>query len=613
MDKKKKQYDVTASSLVDLKAELYRKQEQFKHEKLEQDAGTSVKSKLKIKKPNVWSKQNEGVSERAEKDEQQATEEDKTLDMAKRKLEEKAKLYDQMTKGDFPDEETEALFLVDFTQKIIDQKRENHAQQEHEDRGRSSPIPPPENPDEEWVDYVDTLGRSRRCMKKDLPRFKKMNQDFQGKGVDPAQKDLLSEDMRRELQRQEWEMEEEEAMNRPVGPIHYEDIREQEARELGVGYFAFSQDQEQRRKQRETLDMLRDQTTDQRSKREKLKEKRKAMLDARLAKVRQRKMKKSKLDGTEDLQEDEQQQEEVGVIGPLPPSDEAAEKAPAVKKVEVEIQERRDTKPGVPYVREWDRGKVDFFGDWTRQRRDERDTEFAPPSAYFSDEKRQGFRKGARREQDKPKMSFKWSEAQGAGQKQMPLSQDEPKCPSVSQPQPGTAPVLQPSVPVPSHPEPTPCSANSQSTVQPHNASAAPQCPPQPQYTAPPSHFPPSQPPQPQYTAPPFQYPHSQPPQYTAPLSTHTQFDSPYQVHFAPVPFHLQYPPPTHPMYTAPAQYPLQFPQQPHMYPYQHQTPPQCPVQTLPNQSPPPPSQSPAQTLPSQSLDDMLSFYKNSA
>ena len=32
-----------------------------------------------------------------------------------------------------------------------------------------------------------------------------------------------------------------------------------EARELGVGYFAFSQDREQRDKQRETLDMLRDQ------------------------------------------------------------------------------------------------------------------------------------------------------------------------------------------------------------------------------------------------------------------------------------------------------------------------------------------------------------------
>lgn len=50
------------------------------------------------------------------------------------------------------DEETEGLYLVDFTQKIIDKKRETHFQREQEDEERisSSPVPPPENPDEEW-------------------------------------------------------------------------------------------------------------------------------------------------------------------------------------------------------------------------------------------------------------------------------------------------------------------------------------------------------------------------------------------------------------------------------------------------------------------------------
>lgn len=38
---------------------------------------------------------------------------------------------------------------------------------------------------------------------------------------------LLSDDMRREMQREQWEKEEEEQMKRPVGPIHYENIREQ--------------------------------------------------------------------------------------------------------------------------------------------------------------------------------------------------------------------------------------------------------------------------------------------------------------------------------------------------------------------------------------------------
>ncbi|CAB1353783.1 unnamed protein product [Coregonus sp. 'balchen'] len=326
MDKKKKQFAVTASS-----------------------------------KSNVWIKQNGGVSARPQKDVEQVAEEENNLDKVKRKLEEKAKLYEQMTKGDFPGIVLSFVTLMrrqrDFSWWISPRRLLTRGERiMPEDRESSSPNPPPENPGEEWVDYVDALGQSRKCMKKDLPVFKKMDQDFQGKGRDPAEKDLLSEDMRRELKR--WEREEEEAMNRPVGLIHYEDIREQEARELGVGYFAFSQDQEQRRKRKETLDMLRDQTTDQCSKREQLKEKRKDLLNAWLAKVRQRKMKKTKLDRTEDDQgAGHNQEEEEDLIGPLPPSDEAPVEAPAVKKV-VEIQERRDTKPEVPHIREWDRGKV---------------------------------------------------------------------------------------------------------------------------------------------------------------------------------------------------------------------------------------------------------------
>ena len=37
--------------------------------------------------------------------------------------------------------------------------------------------------------------------------------------------DLMSADMKRELQRQEWEREAEEALSRPVGPVHYADVR----------------------------------------------------------------------------------------------------------------------------------------------------------------------------------------------------------------------------------------------------------------------------------------------------------------------------------------------------------------------------------------------------
>ncbi|XP_076616752.1 coiled-coil domain-containing protein 174 [Chaetodon auriga] len=543
MDKKKKPFNVTASSLVDLKAELYRKQEQFKQDKLGQENdGAGFTSKSKVKKPNIWSKQNAGVSARAEKDAEQLSEEQRSLDTSKRKLEEKAKLYEQMTKGDFPDEETEGLFLVDFTQKIIDKKRETLSQKEsdHEERDNPSPVPPPQHPDEEWVDYVDALGRSRRCMKKDLPSFKKMDQEFQGKGKSSADKTLLSEDMRRELQRQEWEREEEEAMKKPVGPIHYEDIRGQEARDLGVGYFAFSKDGEQRRKQRETLDMLRDQTTEQRTKREHLKEKRQAILQARLAKVRQRKMKKAKLDGTEDEQREEENEGEEGegeLIGPSPPPEEFPEVS-TVKKVEVEIQERRDTKPGVPHVREWDRGKEFMFSEWKTRRRDERDSEFAPPSAYFNEGKGQKPGK-IKTQENEAKMSFKWSKGPGGNSE----CKEEPQSEAAPSPPPP-----QPNSPTASQPQ-----TSSQSSPSDHPAHSAP-------VSAPPFN--------PQYPPPPF-YPSFPPPHFAGPP------------HLFP-PFPPQYP----------NQYPPQYPPQ------------------FPCQQPPQPADA---QQPAQSLDDMLSFYRNSS
>lgn len=402
---KKKVLEVTAASLVDLKAELFRKQEEFKRDKFSKAGDGPSKPKAIPKKPNIWNKQNVGVTARAEKDAEQKAEESNTLDKSRKKLEEKALLYEKMTKGDFPDEETEELYLVDFAQKIIDKQREVqtlcHKEQKADDgeedtRTPDLPVPGPKDPEEEWVDYVDSLGRSRRCMKKDLPDLLKLDKNLQGKKPAAQEKTLLSEDMRKEMQRQQWEQEEEEALKRPMGPLHYEDIRDNEARQLGVGYFAFSKDEQSRQKQRETLNMLRDQTEDQRVKRERLKAKRKAMLDARLAKLRQRKMKNV----TEGEEPEAAQEAQDEVIGPEP------EEPPELeKKVEVVIQERRDTKPGVPHVREWDRGKEFTFGRWSKvcdDLRNEREPEFAPPSFYASNKKRTKRNQKNRKNQAEP-------------------------------------------------------------------------------------------------------------------------------------------------------------------------------------------------------------------
>ncbi|NXX69969.1 CC174 protein, partial [Spizella passerina] len=384
MDRRKKPLDVAASSLVDLKAELFRKQEEFKKEKLLKDAGVFAKPRTSNKKPSIWTKQNTGVVNRAAKDVEQKAEEQDILDKSRKKLEEKAKLYEKMTKGDFPDEETEDLYLVDFTQKIIDKQHEVQELQQSEAAGKTSErdtdeeetqpeadIPPPEDPDEEWVDYVDFLGRSRRCMKKDLPSLLKMDQELQGKRCGFSNGAACSSQYLTLF------------FNEKEEKLCF-------ARQLGVGYFAFSRDQELRHKQRATLDMLREQTLDQRNKREQLKEKRKAALDARLSKLRARKIKKLREAG---LEEEAEKLENGGMIcaaeEPEPPRVTAAS-----RKVEVIIQERRDTKPGVPYVREWDKGKELMFGQWEKKQeelRDERDPEFAPPSDYFLGQKKDDY------------------------------------------------------------------------------------------------------------------------------------------------------------------------------------------------------------------------------
>uniref|UniRef100_A0A8C1LDK5 Coiled-coil domain containing 174 n=1 Tax=Cyprinus carpio TaxID=7962 RepID=A0A8C1LDK5_CYPCA len=178
-----------------------------------------------------------------------------------------------------------------------------------EDSDVNIPLPPPQSANEEWVDYVDALGY-----------FSKMDQELQNNRYIYS----YLYDMRREMQREHWEREEEEQMKKPVGPIHYENIRDQD--------------------------------------------------------------------------------DDEGLVGPPLPA--------TVRKVEVVIQERKDIKPGVPHVREWDRGKEFSWGQWTSRRREERDSEFAPPSTYYPDDRKANHNRAIDKGQSKGNLAFKWSESQ---------------------------------------------------------------------------------------------------------------------------------------------------------------------------------------------------------
>ena len=92
------------------------------------------------------------------------------------------------------------------------------------------------------VDYVDSLGRTRRCLKKDLPVFQKQDAELtkqpvasstsvsygnfvasSGQDTNEEPKNVLGlEEEARKRQRQLWE--EEEEKNRDKSKVHYQDI-----------------------------------------------------------------------------------------------------------------------------------------------------------------------------------------------------------------------------------------------------------------------------------------------------------------------------------------------------------------------------------------------------
>ena len=76
---------------------------------------------------------------------------------------------------------------------------------------------------------MDALGRNRRCLARDLPHIMALDRELKEKAPPPARSpspELLSEDMRMDRERREWEQRagEEAAQDRPIGPVHYQDV-----------------------------------------------------------------------------------------------------------------------------------------------------------------------------------------------------------------------------------------------------------------------------------------------------------------------------------------------------------------------------------------------------
>lgn len=220
-----------------------------------------------------------------------------------------------------------------------------------------------------------------------------------------------ADEIYREKLREKWEKEQEEILE---GAVHYEHVKFDEVRNLGTGYFAFSKNEEERQKQMEELRKLRQDTKNVQAKKELLKNKRKAALQERLDKVKQRKLGKdvSPMDQLNALSSETSETiKEVNKTDTFQKSE--ISQMPTVQKIgnEEEYEKEKitnisssavndvisDCRKAIQKEREWDIGKTKTnihqsfvqqkkkkttLEQIIKERRDERPDEFRPPSFY---------------------------------------------------------------------------------------------------------------------------------------------------------------------------------------------------------------------------------------
>nr|XP_033329600.1 coiled-coil domain-containing protein 174 [Megalopta genalis] len=279
-----KKININFSSLVGLKAELLRKQLEVNEVKLKSEINHTI-PKVKKRPKKVKEKSAEENTEKTE-----YIEDVNTHKKSKLMLEAKARLYKRLKKSKHNNEN----FLVDFMNKSDESEEETLSNSEKEDNNATF------GNEDDWVEYEDCFGRTRKCLREDLSVMQEKDnlikqQIVNKKGIDSKIKDNIihttvteEKEPEIEIMRRKWEEQMQKLTDK--SNIHYQDVLFDEARAHGVGYYAFSQDEEERIKQQENLFNLRKETERKQRESKELKELRDRMERNRIkaAKIRQR-------------------------------------------------------------------------------------------------------------------------------------------------------------------------------------------------------------------------------------------------------------------------------------------------------------------------------------
>ncbi|KYN20441.1 PREDICTED: coiled-coil domain-containing protein 174 [Trachymyrmex cornetzi] len=276
-----KKINVNFSSLVGLKAELLRKQAEVNEVRLKTESINTPPLSNKKKNKKI-------VADDVEKNAKKSMDSEDIIAHKKSKLmlEAKARLYERLKKS----KNNNDKFLVDFENKL-DEPDEEFVD---ETIDKEYPIEPEEN----WVEYQDCFGRTRKCLREDLPHMQKKDELIkheimkkhidEDKEEDKGQYPVQEKEPEIEIMRRKWEEQTRKLADKV--DIHYQDILFDEARTHGVGYYAFSQDEEERTKQQENLVNLRKETERKQREMKETKELKERLEQNRLkaARIRQR-------------------------------------------------------------------------------------------------------------------------------------------------------------------------------------------------------------------------------------------------------------------------------------------------------------------------------------
>lgn len=395
MNDPKKKIDVNLSSLLSLKAELVRKREEARTHQNNQSRGQFHHSFPKLTEKKVSKMPISPVYE------------DHTLLEKSRKiLESKAKFYDLMSEsGGALNSDENGLVL--FNQK---KQADAPATQLRSYISSSEDSSSSDDSDDEYAEFTDCLGRTRRCLKKDLEKLQTQDRDLSKnmpQKIDTSAANWMinipqapnppesifsnntSTVSKLEAQRINWEKKEGENVNKH--DIHYQDVFFDEARQHGTGYYAFSTDSDERKKQQHALDDMRKKTLVVQRDKESQKLQREKIIAERVraAKNRQR----ARL-GLPPLEEELIPDSRIDELKEESKDERKKRKKDEKRKRRKEMEESEKSEQRKSHVRPWDCNKVEIGNSnkwqykpdkepmtqdqWNEMKRNERNSEFAP-------------------------------------------------------------------------------------------------------------------------------------------------------------------------------------------------------------------------------------------